>query len=134
MFVIWVHCMHVQTRSKLHCCIRTDDADRCAVLSLQVTFHGWLHVVERKTSVVAQRPITPPSVLPFKNCLYTSTYPTDLQVYPQYRHISKQNSNYEDNQQDATIQVSLLFLVSSTCFGRCFRPSSGALNCIYSIW
>ena len=41
---------------------------------------------------------------------------------------------YERNQQDATVQVDLLFLVSSTCFGRCFRPSSGALDCIYSIW
>jgi hypothetical protein len=44
------------------------------------------------------------------------------------------DGNYESNQQDATIQVSLLFLVSSTCFGRCFRPSSGALDCIYGIW
>jgi len=35
--------------------------------------------------------------------------------------------DYESNQQDATIQVNLLFLVGSTCFGRCFRPSSGAL-------
>jgi len=26
------------------------------------------------------------------------------------------------------------FLVSSTCFGRCFRPSSGARDCIYSFW
>jgi hypothetical protein len=34
--------------------------------------------------------------------------------------------NYESSQQDATIQVSLLFLVNSTCFGRCFRLSSGA--------
>jgi len=42
--------------------------------------------------------------------------------------------NYESNQQDTTIQINLLFLVSSTCFGRCFRPSSGALKCIYSIW
>ena len=44
------------------------------------------------------------------------------------------NYVYESNQQDATMQVNLLFLVSSTCFGRCFRPSSGALDCIYSIW
>jgi hypothetical protein len=42
--------------------------------------------------------------------------------------------NYESNQQDATIQVNLLFLVSSTCFGQCFRPSSGTLDCSYSIW
>jgi hypothetical protein len=34
---------------------------------------------------------------------------------------------------DATLEVNLLFLVSSTCFGRCFRPSSGAIDCIYSI-
>jgi len=27
-----------------------------------------------------------------------------------------------------------LFLISSTCFGRCLRPSSGALDCIYSFW
>jgi len=26
------------------------------------------------------------------------------------------------------------FLISSTCFGRCFRPSSGELDCIYSFW
>jgi len=32
------------------------------------------------------------------------------------------------------IQVNLLFLVSSTCFWPCFRPSSGAPDCIYSIW
>jgi hypothetical protein len=32
--------------------------------------------------------------------------------------------DYESNQQDATIQVNLLLLVDSTCFGRCFRPSS----------
>ena len=27
-----------------------------------------------------------------------------------------------------------LFQISSTCFGRCFRPSSGALYSIYSFW
>jgi len=27
-----------------------------------------------------------------------------------------------------------LFEVSPACFGRCFSPSSGALDCIYSIW
>jgi hypothetical protein len=51
-----------------------------------------------------------------------------------YWHTSMYRFNYESNQQDATIQVNLLFLVSSTCFGRCFRPSSEALDCIYSIW
>jgi predicted metalloprotease with PDZ domain len=33
--------------------------------------------------------------------------------------------NYESNQQDATIQVNLLVLVSSTCFGR-FSPIIGS--------
>jgi hypothetical protein len=42
--------------------------------------------------------------------------------------------SYESNQQDATLQVNLLFQVSSTCFGQCFRLSSGKLDCIYSIW
>ena len=31
-------------------------------------------------------------------------------------------------------KVYLLFLVSFTCFERCFRPSSGAVDCIYSFW
>ena len=42
--------------------------------------------------------------------------------------------NYKNNQQDALYRLILLFQVSSTCFGRCFRPSSGVLDCIYSSW
>jgi len=38
-----------------------------------------------------------------------------------------------DNQQDATVLIYLL-LISSTCFGRSFRPSSGAYHCNYSFW
>ena len=38
-----------------------------------------------------------------------------------------------DNQQDATILIYLL-LIRSTCFGRCFRPSSGAYQYNYSFW
>jgi len=38
-----------------------------------------------------------------------------------------------DNQQDATNLI-YLFLISSTCFGRCFRPSSEAYHCNYSFW
>ena len=33
---------------------------------------------------------------------------------------------YENNQEDATVHDSLLFLGCSTCFGRYFRSSSGA--------
>jgi hypothetical protein len=61
--------------------------------------------------------------------LYVSEQVAKLNAY-----ISMTNYDYESNQQDAAIQVNLLFLVSSTCFGRCFRQSSGALDCIYSIW
>ena len=38
-----------------------------------------------------------------------------------------------DNRQDATILIYLI-IISSTCFGRCFRPSSGAYHCKYSFW
>jgi len=38
-----------------------------------------------------------------------------------------------DNQQDATTLI-YSFLISSSCFGRCFRPSSGAYHCNYSFW
>jgi len=33
---------------------------------------------------------------------------------------------YENDQQDALHRLNLLFQVSSTCFGRCLHPSSGA--------
>ena len=38
-----------------------------------------------------------------------------------------------NNQQDATILI-YLFLIISTCFGLCFRPSSEAYQCYYSFW
>jgi hypothetical protein len=38
-----------------------------------------------------------------------------------------------DDKQDATILAYLLFLINLTRFGLCLRPSSGALDCIYSI-
>ena len=37
------------------------------------------------------------------------------------------------NQQDSTVLIYLL-LISSACFVRCFRPSSGAYHCNYSFW
>jgi len=40
-----------------------------------------------------------------------------------------------DDQQDATVfWLVYLFLISSTCFGRSLRPSSGAPDFIYSLW
>ena len=32
------------------------------------------------------------------------------------------------------IIILLIISISSTCFGRYFRPSSGALDCVYSLW
>jgi hypothetical protein len=71
--------------------------------------------------------------------IFTRTFPfCSLEVKSLYRFLPHEEGNYllnhERNQQYATIQVNLLFLVSSTCFGRCFRPSSGALDCICRIW
>ena len=43
--------------------------------------------------------------------------------------------NNTNSQIDATITNFLLIItISSTCFGRKFRPSSGALDCVYSLW
>ena len=39
-----------------------------------------------------------------------------------------------DDQQDATLWFINLFPISSTCFGRCVRPPSGAHDCAYSFW
>jgi len=43
----------------------------------------------------------------------------------------KKKTGQIDNQQDATILI-YLFLIGFTCFGRCFRPSSGAHRRNYS--
>jgi len=42
--------------------------------------------------------------------------------------------NSINNQQDVTIIILLIISFSSTCFGRKFRPSSGALGCVFSLW
>jgi len=39
----------------------------------------------------------------------------------------------EYNQQDATFHNLFISVTRSTCFGRVFRPSSGAQNCTYSV-
>jgi hypothetical protein len=41
---------------------------------------------------------------------------------------------YEYIQQDATLHSLFISGNCSTCFGWYFHPSSGAYNCIYSIW
>jgi len=42
--------------------------------------------------------------------------------------------NNTNSQPDATIIILLIISNSSTCFGRLFRPSSGVLDCVYSLW
>jgi hypothetical protein len=44
------------------------------------------------------------------------------------RKVQWRPNDYESNKRDAIIQVNLVFLIGSTCFGQCFRPSSGALD------
>ena len=41
--------------------------------------------------------------------------------------------NNINSQLDATIIILLIISISSTGFGRQFRPSSGALDCVYSL-
>jgi len=40
--------------------------------------------------------------------------------------------NNINSQLDATIIILLIISISSTCFGRYFRPSSGVLDCVYN--
>ena len=42
--------------------------------------------------------------------------------------------NNINSQLDATIMILLIISISWTCFGRGFRQSSGALDCVYSLW
>jgi len=54
------------------------------------------------------------------------TFDVCVTVYHWYSNIN--------SQLDATIILLLIFSISWTCFGRQFRPSSGALDCVYSLW
>jgi hypothetical protein len=47
-----------------------------------------------------------------------------------YNGFNMPTVSHESNQQDATIQFNLLFLVSSTCFGRCFSHHQEHLTVI----
>ena len=51
-----------------------------------------------------------------------------------FRQIASYDIIYENDQQDTTVQDSLLFLGCSTCFERYFRSSSGASKLYYSFW
>ena len=42
--------------------------------------------------------------------------------------------NNIDNQHRCNNNGLLIIPISSTCFGRWIRPSSGALDCVYSLW
>ena len=75
-----------------------------------------------------------PAVQPRHNSMVNSQFTKKRLANHLDVHESIHSDNYESKQQDATMQVNLPFLVSSTCFGRCFRPSPGALGRIYSIW
>jgi hypothetical protein len=64
-------------------------------------------------------------------------YPLDIAraaVYDVYLTIRSSVFCYENNQQDELYILIYYSKVGSTCFVRCFRPSSGARDFIYSIW
>ena len=42
--------------------------------------------------------------------------------------------NSINSQLDTIIIILLILSISSTCFERWFRPSSGTLDCVYSLW
>jgi len=70
--------------------------------------------------------------------LQNLTKPLNINIPPHRRHCLSIKDHLFDviivvNQQDPTILI-YLFLNSSTCFGRCFLPSSGAYHCNYSLW
>jgi len=58
---------------------------------------------------------------------------TDTKTHCTSSKVKVKFSNNIDNQLDATI-TDLLTPISSTCFGRWLRPSSGASDCVYSLW
>ena len=49
-------------------------------------------------------------------------------------HSYKVHYNNINSPLDATMVILLKISISSTCFGRQFRPFSGALDCVYSLW
>jgi len=58
-------------------------------------------------------------------------------IFVLFRHIYIRTfaaCNSINSQLDATIMILLIISISSTYFGQKFRPSSGALDCVYSLW
>ena len=69
----------------------------------------------------------------FWGSLQVGTIPSfELSMQP--RRQTQLYYNNINSQLDATIIVLLIISISSTCFGLQFRPSSGALDCVYSLW
>jgi len=59
-------------------------------------------------------------------CRYCRMFDVGVTVRPWYYNIN--------SRLDSTMIILLTNSISSTCFGRSFRPSSGALDCVYSLW
>ena len=50
------------------------------------------------------------------------------------KSVDREKYNNIKSHLDATIIIILIISIRSTCFGRYFRPSSGELDCVYSLW
>ena len=66
----------------------------------------------------------------------TGLYPIKGQDLRQNRENDMATNFFIRNWWPTRCNFSFIYLypISSTCFGRCSRPSSGALDCIYSFW
>ena len=80
-----------------------------SILSLRLSNSCWLDVY--KISMIKRE---------------SDKFDVCVTVHHQYNNIN--------SELDATIIILLIILISVTCFRRRFRPSSGALDCVYSLW
>jgi hypothetical protein len=93
---------------------------------LQITIFD--HVI---SPVISNNSSTVVNVVTFENTNIFVAYCFRSLIFVWPRIIETNNI---DNQLDATVMVTVIIPISSTCFGRWFRPSSGAQDCVYSLW
>ena len=84
------------------------------------SFSASLHVVIRLVAKLRARTVTPRSF----TCKIYRPFDVSVTAHHWYNSIN--------SQLDATIIILLIISISSTCFGRYFRPSSGALDSVYN--
>jgi len=94
---------------------------RTAEINRWSSFSASLHVVIGIVAELRAQSATPRSCA----CKIYRPFDVSVTVHHWYNNIN--------SQLDATIIILLIISISSTCFGREFYPSSGALDCVYSL-